>query len=214
MTERIKYYDPGHELANVITHALGLTLSIIFAPILIWKVGVAGSTEATLGALIFGIGLLAVYCSSTLYHASKHPKRRACFRMLDHIAIFILIGGSYTAYILKFYNEPAGYFFIAAQWLLILLGVILKVRYTGKFEFVSLTLYLFIGWMVVFIYDPVITTMDSRTLFWLIVGGLSYTVGVLFYVLERLPYNHAIWHLFVLGGSAGHFISLYHAASA
>lgn len=209
MTQSVsKKYTTRHEQFNVITHGFGLVLFIVLAPILIYK---ASTMSHMIGAIVFSASLIAVYASSTAYHFEKREAMKKLLRKIDHIAIYFLIGGSYTAFILRYFNELGGYTFMAVHWGIIFLGIIFKIYYTGKFEILSTLLYLVLGWMMVFIYDDLTRDMSSFTFNYVLAGGLFYTVGVIFYSVEKIPYNHAIWHLFVLGGSISHFISYFYS---
>lgn len=206
MASTKKAYSAKHERYNVITHGFGFVLFLCLSPFLLMK---ANSFSSLLGAAIFCVSLLCVYATSTAYHHAKQESLKSLFRKLDHIAIYLLIGGSYTAFILQYYNETGGYTFMMVHWGIIVLGIIFKMFYTGKFELFSTLLYLVLGWMVVFIYDDITRDMSTFALSTVAVGGIFYTVGVIFYVVEKIPYNHAIWHLFVLGGSISHYISIF-----
>ncbi|MBK9254422.1 MAG: hemolysin III family protein [Saprospiraceae bacterium] len=196
------------EKANTITHAAGLLLMVLSAPLLINKM-IEGGAWLITGGLSFCFGALFVFLSSTFYHLSIHESKKKLWRTIDHIAIFFLIGGTYTPFILKYYPTSDGMKFLALHWILILTGIIFKVFYTGKLEIVSTLMYVFLGWMVVFIYQPITSNMNDNVFMWLMIGGISYTIGVIFYIWEKLPYNHSIWHLFVLGGCFGHYAALY-----
>lgn len=193
---------------NFYSHGVALLLTILFSPLLIIKAFSHLSFLQGMGVSVFCLGIAFMYFSSTAYHISisKHIKEK--FRRLDHISIFVLISSSYTAFILTFYNEPKGLVFLSVHWLISFLGIILKVFMTGKLEYLSLLLYLVLGWMVVFIYDDISANMSSFSLYLLIAGGLFYTVGVIFYARKKMKYGHAIWHLFVIGGTVTHFLAI------
>ena len=199
---------PAEEKANVITHGLGLLLIILTTPVMIFKF-LDGSGWLMLGGLSFCFGAAFVFLSSTWYHYTLKESRKKVWRTIDHIAIYFLIGGTYTSFILKFHFNAAGINFLATHWLIIGAGVIFKLFFTGKYDIISTLLYLILGWMVVFIMKPLTQNMDAVVLGWLISGGIFYTVGVIFYLWEKLPYSHGIWHLMVIGGCASHFISIY-----
>lgn len=199
----------AEEKANVITHGAGLLLIVMLSPVLIFKM-IHGANWMLLGSLTFCFGAMFVFFSSTYYHFTQHEKRKQVWRTIDHIAIFFLIGGTYTPFILKFHFTDDGLIFLAVHWAIILCGIIFKIFFTGRLEIISTALYIALGWMVMFIIRPITECMDDTVFFWLIAGGMSYTAGVIFYMWERLPFNHSIWHVFVLGGCMSHFISLYH----
>lgn len=210
MEKELTYrYSKTHDLLNAWTHGFGILLFLILGPIMIYKSALSPHNDVVIGAIIFFCSLLLVYIFSTLYHSVHTVKLNALFRKLDHIAIYFLIGGSYTAFILRFYNEPNGHYFLAVHWGIILCGVIFKLFFTGKYELLSTGLYLLLGWMVIFIYKDMTANIPDFSMHMIMWGGASYTIGVLFYAISKIPYNHAIWHLFVLGGSICHYISFY-----
>ena len=161
------------------------------------------------GVSIFSFGMLAVYLSSTVYHAIKEPKLKRHANIIDHISIFFLIGGTYTPIILHYIPRGTAAVFLTVQWSIILAGVLLKLFFTGKYEWLSVTRYIMLGWMLVFVIKPLILTMPSIIFFWIIGGGICYTFGVVFYMLENKKHAHNIWHCFVLGGTILHFIAVY-----
>jgi len=200
---------PREEVLNVLTHGFGLVLFLIGVPLLYLKSLVGDWMVADLiGVSAFGIGLIMVYTTSTGYHYFRDLKK-VKWRILDHIAIYFLIGGSYTAYILKYYNVPDGVNLLLIQWSIIGIGTILKLYYTGRFNLLSTTLYVALGWMVVPIQGPFTHVVPDHVMAWIIAGGVSYSVGVVFYLMDRYRYSHTIWHVFVLGGSLCHFLGLY-----
>lgn len=193
------------EKANVVTHALGLLLVIVFAPLLLLSEPIH---TAWYGLVIFIFGMAFTYFSSSYYHLQTATKSKNYWRIIDHISIFILIGSTYTPFILFHYNEPNGHTFLLVHWMIIVGGILFKLVYKDKYEIFSLTLYLLLGWMVLIIYEPISASMSTEVKMWLFVGGLSYTTGVLFYVWKKLYYHHAIWHIFVILGSFGHYMAL------
>lgn len=194
---------------NFYSHGVALLLTILFSPLLIIKAFSHLSFLQGMGVSVFCLGIAFMYFSSTAYHISisKHIKEK--FRRLDHISIFLLISTSYTAFILTYYNEPKGLWFLGIHWLISILGILLKIYKTGKLEYLSLFLYLALGWMVVFLYKDI--TINMSTLAWrlLVAGGLSYSVGTIFYASKKMKYGHAIWHFFVIGGTVTHFLAIY-----
>ena len=197
---------PINEKVNVLTHGAGLLLSVLLCPFLLFSENL---TAQFLGLCVFTFGLIFMFFSSTFYHLANKDVRKNRWRVVDHISIFFLIGGTYTPFILYYFNTREGYIFLAIHWLIIAGGVLFKLIFKTKYEIVSLALYLVLGWMVLFIYDDISKNMSDAVKFWLMAGGLSYTVGVFFYVKTKIQWNHAIWHVFVMLGSAGHFIALF-----
>lgn len=200
---------PLEEWINVLTHGFGIILTLFAVPFLMYDASKVLSSIQFFGVLVFAFGLLFMYSSSTAYHLAIKEKTKKSLKVLDHIAIFVLIGGSYTAFILTYLYNETGAIFLIVMWAIIATGIILKLFFTGRFEWVSLLLYLVLGWMVVFIYDDITVLMSDGVLFWLVAGGLSYTVGTIFYTVKQIPFGHAIWHLFVMGGTIAHFVSYY-----
>lgn len=201
----------SEEKANVISHALALLVFIIGIPFLVIKANNHLSAASILGVSIFSMMIVFGYFSSVRYHLAYEINDKYQWRRIDHICIYLLIGGSYAGFILRYMNTSEGYWFLGLHWLIIALGILKKIWFTGKYEIISVLLYLFLGWMVVFIYADITAAMNglNYTLLWM--GGLSYSVGVIFYIWNRLPYNHFIWHLFVFGGTFCHFLSLWYS---
>ena len=206
----LKKYDPIEEKWNVYTHALGLFLSVIGFFLLISKAINEGGTLKIIGFSIFGISLIILYTASTFFHNSKDPKKRKKLNVLDHASIFILIAGSYTPFTLVTLNGTLGWIIFAIVWSIALIGVILKLFYTGKFEKISTIAYVLMGWIVIFVIKPIIENISIEGFYWLLAGGIFYTIGALLYSIRKIKYNHAIFHVFVLAGSFCHFITVYY----
>jgi len=198
-----------YERNNAITHGIGILLSIIGIPFLMIAAMTLKSLPIEIGAIVFSFGLLAVFVSSTSYHLVSQAEWKKRLRKIDHIAIYFLIGGTYTAYILFYLNEGLGYWFLGIHWFLILVGVVFKLFFTGRFELLSTLFYLVLGWMVLPIIKPLLEVMPTEVMSYVIAGGVFYSVGVIFYIWEKYEVNHAIWHLFVLAGAGAHFVGLY-----
>ena len=158
---------------------------------------------------IFGSTLVLLYASSTLYHSFQRENVRRLLRKLDHAAIFLLIAGTYTPFMLVTLRGPWGWSLFGVVWGLALIGIILKFWFVGRFNFVSTLIYLGMGWLVMIAIKPLLAALPPAGLGWLIAGGVCYSGGTIFYLWEKLPYNHAIWHVFVLGGSVCHWIAVY-----
>ncbi len=197
------------EKVNVLTHGFGVLISLALIYFLFDKVIAAGDIIMLYGISIFAFGLLAVYVSSTVYHAIQHPGYKRKANVIDHISIFLLIGGTYAPIILRFVPTATALVFLTAQWLIILTGVILKLFYTGRYEKISVALYVSLGWMLVFVIKPLIATMPVNIFFWIIAGGFCYTGGIVFYLSNHRKHAHNIWHCFVLAGTILHFIAVY-----
>lgn len=201
-------YSHGEEIANSITHGLGMLLSIGGLAVLVGFASVYGNAWHITSCSIFGVTLILSYGSSTLYHSIPLPAAKRVLKVIDHAAIYLLIAGTYTPYTLVNLRGPWGWSLFGIIWGLALLGVILKTTMLGKISGISTAIYLAMGWIVVIAIKPMLNAVEAGGLLLLLLGGLSYTAGVIFYAWKRLPYNHAIWHLFVLTGSLCHFFSI------
>lgn len=201
-------YSLGEELANSITHGIGLAASVAAAPVLIVTAARAHDPWRVVAASAFAATLLLLYLASTLYHALPgHVLRRAkeVFRRLDHAAIYLLIAGTYTPFVLVSMRGPWGWWLFGVVWGLAALGVTLKSVFgAGRLPLVSTTLYVGMGWLVLVAVRPLLAHVPAGGIIWLFSGGVMYTTGVIFFALDRHRYMHAVWHLFVLAGSACH----------
>ena len=196
------------EIANALTHGLGAAAALAGGAVLITLAAIHGDGWQLAGAIVFGITLLLLYTASTLYHAIQHPIAKGRLKVFDHCAIYLLIAGTYTPFTLIGLRGPWGWGLFAAIWTIALAGVVFKLFHTGRFPRLSTALYVAMGWLVVVAIKPMWQSFDGWTLGWLLAGGLSYTFGTFFYHRESMRYSHAIWHLFVLGGSICHYISV------
>jgi hemolysin III len=203
-------YSFGEEIANSITHAIAAGMSIAAMVVLIVAAVSQGDAWHVVSFSIFGATLILLYLSSTLYHAIPLPRAKRILKTLDHSAIFLLIAGTYTPFMLVSLRDTVGWTVFGVVWLLAVAGIILKCCFVYRFQRLSLTIYLGMGWLCVLIGRDMYTTLSGESLVFLALGGLAYTLGVIFYVWDRLPYNHAIWHLFVIAGSTLHFFSVLH----
>jgi hemolysin III len=201
-------YKLSEEIAHSITHGIGIVLAIAALAILTAFAAVFGSARHIVGCSIFGATMILLYTASTLYHAVQNKKAKKVFRVFDHSAIFLLIAGTYTPFTLVTLKGGQGWALFGIIWGLAFIGVLLQTISKMKFEILSLILYLAMGWIGVVAFKPMFTLLPTSGLIFLIAGGLSYTFGVIFYAWERLPFNHAIWHVFVLGGSVSHFFAV------
>ena len=194
------------EVASMVTHAAGILFSV--AALVTMLVLSIGDPLKIVSAAIFGLSLVVLYSSSTLYHISTTTRWKARFQTLDHICIYLLIAGSYTPFTLITLKGPWGWSLFAAVWSMAIGGVFMKTLWKGKKDhWFSTALYLLMGWLIVLAAGPLWRGMSAGGLAWLAAGGLAYTLGVIFFAWERLPFNHAIWHLFVLGGSVCHVLA-------
>ncbi|MBI5770219.1 MAG: hemolysin III family protein [Verrucomicrobia bacterium] len=204
-------YTPGEELANAITHGIGLALSVAGLAVLVTLTSLRGDAWSVTATAIFGATLVLLYTASTLYHSFRRERLKRLLRKFDHAAIFLLIAGTYTPFLLVSLRGPWGWSLFGVIWGLAVAGVTLKFWFTGRFGVLSTLLYLGMGWLVVIALRPMLRAVPVDGLWLLLAGGLSYTAGTVFYVWKRLPYHHALWHLFVLGGSICHFFAVWHA---
>jgi len=192
------------EFWNTLTHFVGLIFSLIGLPVLLYSD--QGLTElSVLSILFFEFGLICVYSASTLYHYTSNVELKKKFRVFDHVSIFYLIAGSYAPVCqITLYNGSGKTIFITIL-VIALIGTIFKVFFTGKFDKLFLMLYLAMGWLIVLDFNGILNALDYNGIVLLVTSGLFYSLGTLFYSLQKMKYSHAIWHLFVLGGSASHY---------
>ncbi|TAK32566.1 MAG: hypothetical protein EPO28_17685 [Saprospiraceae bacterium] len=205
--------SPGRHLkeekANVFTHAPGILLALGGTPILMKSAAASGASGAQIfGVALFGFSMLVLYLASIIYHSVHDPVRKHTARKFDHIAIYFLIAGTHTPFILKYLDNPKGWVYLAILWGLGLVGTTGKLLAIGKWDRLSLVLYLFMGWMVVFVLPDIWPLISREVLTWIGIGGFFYTAGVIFYIRKEMRYTHAIWHLFVLAGTVGHYVAL------
>lgn len=187
------------------THGIGLLLSVSALTLLCVFAGQSGEGAKIASALVFGLSLMVMYGASTLYHAIRIPNIKAILRQIDHCAIYILIAGTYTPISLIAIQGTIGWVLFGVAWGIATVGITLKISYPQRFAKLSLGLYALMGWMVVFAIEPLIEHLSLLPLSLLLAGGITYTIGIIFYVWKSLAYNHTIWHFFVLGGSIFHF---------
>ena len=196
------------EKLNAWSHGLGIGLGI--AALVLMLLGVDQTNPFGLfSVIVYGLSIILLFLASTCYHAIKDRKRKHYFRVADHISIYLLIAGTYTPVLLIAIPNSLGWTLFWVVWGIAAFGLILKLFFTGRFDNLSTLLYLAMGWLALIPYSELTAALDSAAMGWLIAGGISYTVGVLFYAIERIPYNHFIWHLFVLGGASCHFFMVY-----
>ena len=200
-------YRLGDILANSITHGVGAALALVGATYLIIA-STRGSASIIASCSVFASTLVLVYLCSTLYHSLVRTRARHVFHVLDHSAIYLLIAGTYTPFTLVSLRGAVGWTLFAIVWTLAIAGIIFKSFAVGRFAAASTIVYLFQGWVVVFAARPLIHAIGPQGLLWLGVGGAAYTLGVIFFAMDRIPYFHAAWHLFVLAGSIAHYFAI------
>jgi len=177
--------------------------------LLLARANLYGNAWHVVSAGIFGASLLGLYAASTFYHAARSPDLRKKLRVLDHSSIYMLIAGTYTPFTLISLQGSTGWIIFGISWGLAVIGIVLKLFFTGRFNGLSTMMYVFMGWVIVFAIKPLISSLSAEGLFWLFAGGLAYTAGAVIYSIEKIQFNHAIFHIFVLLGSFCHFISVF-----
>ena len=204
--------SPGEEIANSVSHGVGLLAAAVAAPVLIIDAAQRGATHV-IGASVFASTVGLLYLTSVLYHALPPNRAKRVFRVLDHGAIFFLIAGTYTPFTLGILHGTWGWSLLGLVWSLALAGVVLKAIWGVRYPKLSVGLYLAMGWVVLIAIKPLWLLMPAEGFFWLLSGGIAYTAGVAFYAAPRLRYSHFVWHLFVLAGTGCHFIAVLHYAA-
>ncbi|HEY5506142.1 MAG TPA: hemolysin III family protein [Coriobacteriia bacterium] len=201
-------YTVGEEIANSVTHGIGIAFSIVALTLMVASAAVYGDSWALAGGIVFGISLILLYTGSTLYHAIPMPKARHVFKIMDHSAIYLLIAGSYTPFTLVTMRATGGWWMFAVVWTLAAVGISTEAFWAYRPRWLSAVVYLFMGWLAVFMIGPMSHSLAMPGLWLLVAGGLCYTLGTVFYVYKRVPYFHMVWHLWVLGGSVCHFLAV------
>src|SRR5690554_4953716 len=210
MTKKAHGYSVIEEVAHALTHGVGAIAAIVGLIIMLLVAAAYGDTFHIVSAAIYGASLILLYSASTLYHAFPWPKAKALLQKLDHAAIYILIAGTYTPFALVNLRGAWGWSLLAVVWGIAFIGVVLELAMRERKRWLSISLYLGLGWLAIVVIKPMIANVDVAGLWLLLAGGLAYTFGVIFYVWKSLRYHHAIWHVFVLIGSALHFFSIFY----
>ena len=198
----------GEELANALSHGLGIVLSLAAVTLLAVFAALNGTARHIVSFSIYGATLVLLYTASTLYHSFRNPRVKHILRICDHAAIYLLIAGTYTPFALVVFHGAFGWTLFGLVWGMAATGVLLKLLFVGRFHGVAVGLYIAMGWLIVIGINPLIRSVPGPGLALLVAGGLLYTGGVVFYANKRIPWNHAIWHLFVLGGSVCQFFAI------
>ena len=210
MSESLNHqYSIKEEKLNVISHGLGFVLSVIALPFLILKSFNFDGFWKSTSFIIYGFSMVVLYAASTFYHAAKNPKQRRKLNIFDHAAIYVLIAGSYSPFCLVGLNSDLGWYMFLFVWIFALTGIILKLFFTGRFDKLSTVMYLLMGWQVMFFIKPLMESLTTEAFSYLVAGGIFYSVGAILYSIKKIPYNHFIFHIFVLLGSLSHFIAIY-----
>lgn len=198
------------EKLNAVTHGVGALLSVVGLIILVVSSRLHGDIWHLISSSIYGTSLVLLYLASTLYHSFSNEKLKYIFKIFDHAAIYLLIAGTYTPFSLVLFHGTLGWTVFGVVWGLAVIGVALKVFFVNRFRILSTICYIIMGWLMLILIKPLVAALPATGLYWLIGGGLFYSVGALFYLYRWFPYNHMVWHLFVLAGSGAHFITIYH----
>lgn len=206
---QVKFYSTAEERFNIASHGLGFILSVLALVLLVSRSIELGTIWHWVSFTVFGLALISLYAASTVYHLSTTVTTRRRLRVVDHAAIYILIAGTYTPFVLVTLHGKVGWILFAVTWGMALTGVILKLFFTGHFTILSTLMYVFMGWLIVFAYEPLTEALSAEGMWWLMAGGVAYTVGAILYAIKTIPFNHAIFHLFVLTGSFCHFWAIY-----
>ncbi len=201
-------YSTGEEIANSITHGVGWLLSLGGLAALVTFAALTGGALRVVSCAVFGATLVPLYAASTLYHAITSERAKRVFRVLDHSAIFLLIAGTYTPLALVALGGAWGWTLFGCVWFLAVVGVLLNTLAHGRWRWFSITLYLAMGWIVVVAIKPLVAALTPSALALVVIGGLAYTGGLAFYGWKKLPYSHAVWHVFVLAGSVLHYFAV------
>ena len=196
------------EIANSITHGIGIIFGIAALPVLSAIAAHKDHTIAVVGAAIYGFSFILLFTFSTLYHAFQNPKVKAVLHVFDHISIYFLIAGTYTPFLLNYMMNTTGIVMLSVLWGLTLIGISFKIFFTGRFNYVSTVIYLGMGWILLFSGRQFFAAIPGPVLTMIIIGGLLYSIGVIFYLWEKLHYHHVIWHLFVLAAAICHYVAV------
>ncbi|MGH8445367.1 MAG: PAQR family membrane homeostasis protein TrhA [Solimonas sp.] len=202
-------YSLGEEIAHAITHGVGILLAIVGLTVLVARAALYGDTWHVVASSIFGATLVLMYTASTLYHSIPLPRAKQVLRVIDHSSIYILIAGTYTPFTLVTLHGVWGWSLFSFTWGLAAAGVAFKIFSTGRFEKLSLVIYLAMGWCAIVAVQPILKHLETGGIILTVAGGLAYSGGVVFYLWERLRYHHAIWHLFVLAGSVLQYFAIF-----
>jgi hemolysin III len=203
------FYTLGEEIAHSVTHGLGAALSVVGLVLLVVRAVRADDPWRVVSFAIFGATMILLYVSSTLYHALRPPRARRVFKILDHSAIYLLIAGTYTPFLLVSLRGAWGWSLFGVVWGLTAAGVVFKAFFAGRYKLLSTLLYLGLGWLIVVAVKPLLALVPAGALGWVLAGGLAYSLGTVFYLWRAMKYHHAVWHVFVLAGTFCHFWAVY-----
>jgi hemolysin III len=204
-----KYYPPTEELINIGSHAFGLLLSSIGLLALLTRALTHGETLHLVSAGVFAASMIALYAASVAYHSTREPNLRTRLRTVDHSAIYVLIAGTYTPFALVTLQGTAGWILFGVIWGMAVTGIVLKLFFTGRYKLFSTLMYVVMGWLIVFFIKPLVASFPPAGLAWLLAGGIAYTLGAVLYSIPKVPFHHAVFHVFVVLGSACHFVAVF-----
>ena len=203
------YYPPLEEKINIVSHVVGLVLSVVALVLMVVRASLYGNAWHIVSVSIFGASLILLYAASAFYHGAKDSTVRSRLRVFDHATIYVLIAGTYTPFTLVTLNGPVGWTIFGVSWAMAVAGVVLKLFYTGRYNVLSTLMYVFMGWIIMFAIKPLVNSLPTEGLYWLVAGGVAYTTGAIIYSIKQIRFNHAIFHVFVLLGSFCHFVTVY-----
>jgi len=206
--DRLVYYTKAEEVANRLTHGLGVLLALAATLVMIVVALRSGDPWRIVSVSIHGGSFILFYVVSTVYHTMRHPRAKYVFRILDHAGIYLVIAATYTPFTLVSLRGPWGWSLFVTVWGLAVAGAVFKSFMTHRLQILAPIFYIVMGWLAVIAYRPLLAALSPAGMAWLVAGGVVYTLGVVFYAWDRIPYNHAIWHMFVLVGSACHFFAV------
>lgn len=212
MRYNVTYYDENEEKWNVLTHGIGFLLSLIAFPFILNKAIKTADAFVIISYIIYGVSMILLYASSTLYHSTINNKLRYYLNILDHSAIYVLIAGSYAPIALVVLGGKVGWLVFGISWIIAIVGIVYKFYFIEKYRILSVLSYIAMGWLIVFFVKPLIHNFSSNGLQWLLWGGIFYSIGAYFFAANQIKYNHAIFHVWVLLGSLCHFVAIYYYA--
>ncbi|OIJ12503.1 hemolysin D [Anaerobacillus alkalilacustris] len=201
-------YSKGEEIANAISHGVGVVFSISALTLLIVFASMEGAVSSIISFTVYGVTMVLLYVSSTLLHAFPEGRVKNLFEIFDHSSIYLFIAGSYTPILVNVIGGKLGYSLLAILWSIAGLGIVFKVFFVRRFLYTSTLLYILMGWLIVFAWQPLVKNFHDIGVVLLIIGGLLYTVGALFYMFRWFPFHHMVWHIFVLAGTVVHFLAI------
>lgn len=204
----VRAYSVGEEIANGVIHGVGVLLSIVGLTVLVIFGVLSNDGWKLASGIVYGVSLVLEYAASTLYHSFPWERVKHLFKIFDHVGIYLLIAGTYTPFTLVTLRDQGGWWFFGLVWLIAAIGISVESFWTYRPRWLSALTYLAMGWLVVIAIGPLTSALPSEGIWLLLAGGLAYTIGTVFYVLKKVPYMHAVWHVFVLAGSACHFFAV------